>query len=75
MGKEDDRGPVGTRRKENQKKIEEIDMRLIAQYHRNRGWPVQTMCEILGVSRSVYYKWLNLQPYKKLQELEPIPIQ
>lgn len=55
---------------EKQKKREEIDMRLITQYHRNRGWPVQTMCEILGISRSVYYKWLNLQPYKRLHDFE-----
>jgi transposase InsO family protein len=33
--------------------------RLIETYHREKNWPIRTMCEILRVSRAAYYKWLD----------------
>ena len=34
----------------------------IKQLHTEKGYPVQVMCEILHVTRSAYYRWLD-QPH------------
>lgn len=37
----------------------EEDYQLIERLHQEKGWSIQTMCQILEISRASYYKWLH----------------
>lgn len=41
------------------------DYSLMQSLHKNRNWPINEMCSIMGINRSSYYKWLNSSPSQK----------
>lgn len=52
--------------------MKEADYRLIEQYHREKGWPIKAMCQILEISRTAYYKWLSRKPSDRDLENEEL---
>lgn len=46
----------------------EEDYQLIHRLHEERKWSIQQMCQILGISRAAYYKWLKRRDKELDQE-------
>lgn len=44
------------------------EYKIIREFNEDKGWAVSSICGILEISRSAYYKWLNKKPSEK--ELE-----
>lgn len=44
----------------------------IKEFHADKGYSICSMCEALEVSKSGYYKWLNMKPIEDLSENDVI---
>lgn len=47
-----------------------LEYQVVQQLHQEQGWPVEQLCEAVGVSRSAYYKWQNRTVSKKQSDDE-----
>lgn len=51
-----------------------IDYGIMKELHDTEGWSISSMCSILEISRSAYYKWLNRKSSEKEIEDQKIAV-